>query len=329
MNRERYIRLRRDDWAQYEKLLHRLQYTREGQWLAKDVSLMARLYRSICFDLSLVQSREWGSQLEDYLNQLVARGHNFLYRSPRGSVLPSVSFLTTGFPRLLRRHFYALMLSTLLFAGPLLACTFLAAVFPEQTAYLVDQEVLQQSIEMFSPSEYRRDGQNFFSERSYMFGFYVNNNTGIAFRAFSLGALAGLGTAYVLVSNGISIGLTQGSMLAVGGQTRNNFFSFVITHGALELTAIVIAGAAGFVLAQGIVVPGNRSRLDALQYSGRQALRIALGAGAMLLAAAFVEAYFSPSQIPPAAKYLTGAVTWALVLSWLAFSGRGGSSDES
>ena len=187
----------------------------------------------------------------------------------------------------------------------------------------MDREVLEQAKKMYSTSLYTQESPEFLGQRSYMFGFYVNNNVGIAFRAFSLGALAGIGTGLVLLSNGISIGLVQGYMLFEGGNTANNFFSFVITHGSFELTAIVIAGAAGLVLARGIVFPESRTRMQSLQHHGRIAIRLALGAGAMLVVAAVIEGYFSPAPIGSAIKYFTGTLAWIAVIAWLSLAGRG------
>ena len=111
-------------------------------------------------------------------------------------------------------------------------------------------------------------------------------------------------------------------MLAAGEPASTNFSSFVITHGSFELTAIVIAGAAGFVLAQGLLMPGERTRLDSLRFHGRESLLMALGAGAMLVLAAVIEGYFSPLPIVPAIKYLVGSLSWLMVICWLALAGR-------
>ena len=72
MNRERFIRQRRADWQQFESLISNLRGRRQRTWGSQDISNLSRLYRSICYDLSLVQSREWGARLEQYLNDLVA-----------------------------------------------------------------------------------------------------------------------------------------------------------------------------------------------------------------------------------------------------------------
>lgn len=322
MNRERFIRDRRSDWGRFEQLLGVLQSLPERQWQAVQVAELARLYRSICYDLSLVQSREWGSRLEEYLNDLVAGGHNCLYRTPPTSLAAVLEFIAIGFPCLLRRRWRAFALSAAMFLVPFVVATAVGVFRPDLAMLVAGEEELQKATESYSRELYSATDERYTGERSFMFGFYVNNNTGIAFQAFALGALAGIGTCYVLLSNGITIGLVQGAMLSAGGATAVNFTSFVITHGSLELTAIVISGAAGFVLAQSLLLPGERTRMESLRHHGLESLQLALGAGVMLFGAALLEGYFSPLPIAPVFKYTAGAMAWLLVGLWLGLAGR-------
>ena len=68
MNRDRFLRQRANDWRRFEKLVYEMKRKRVARWNSHDVTELSKLYRSICYDLSLVQSREWGAQLERYLN---------------------------------------------------------------------------------------------------------------------------------------------------------------------------------------------------------------------------------------------------------------------
>ncbi len=322
MNRERFIKERRQDWQRFESLALKFQKTRQQKWNSAEVAELSRLYRSICYDLSLVQSREWGARLEQYLNDLVAQGHNCLYRSAPKSLSGIWTFFSVGFPSLLRRRYVAFWLAFALFTVPLIVSTVLAIARPEIAETVVGNEEIQQAVEMYSSDLYHDTDLSYFKQRSGMFGFYLSNNTGIAFRAYAAGALAGVGTCLVLLSNGISIGMTQGAILGAGEPATTNFTSFVITHGAFELTAIIIAGAAGLVLAQGIVMPGNRTRIDSLRHHGKESLQLALGAGLMLFIAAIIEGYFSPLAIPAFSKYLVGTICWVAVIAYFLLAGR-------
>lgn len=328
MNRERFIRQRRSDWQRFETLVSRLRATRQRKWASRDVADLSRLYRSICYDLSLVQSREWGSRLEQYLNDLVAQGHNALYRSAPKSLSVIWDFFAYDFPRTFRRRIGAFSLALALFLIPFLVSTWVGWRRPEVAEMIAGKESLEAASQNFGEELYSDMDAKYAGQRSAMAGFYVKNNTGIAFQAYALGAFIGLGTCFILLSNGISIGMVTGYILAAGPPTTKNFFSFVISHGSFELTAIVISGGGGFVLAHGILFPGQRTRMDSLRHHGLESLKLALGAGAMLAIAALLEGYFSPLPIPASIKYVVGSCLWLLVISYLSFAGRGGSANE-
>ena len=328
VNRERFIRQRRSDWQRFEAMVSRLRGMRQSTWASRDVADLSKLYRSICYDLSLVQSREWGNRLELYLNDLVAQGHNALYRSAPRSLSVIWNFFAYDFPRTFRRRIGAFSLALALFLIPFLASTIVGWYRPEIAEMIAGKESLEQASQNFGQELYTDMDAEYAGQRSEMAGFYVKNNTGIAFQAYALGAFIGLGTCFILLSNGISIGMVTGYILSAGQPTTENFFSFVISHGSFELTAIVISGGGGFVLAHGILFPGQRTRIDSLRYHGVESLKLALGAGAMLAIAAMLEGYFSPLPIAPMIKYAVGTCLWLLVIAYLAFAGRGGPANE-
>jgi uncharacterized membrane protein SpoIIM required for sporulation len=155
-----------------------------------------------------------------------------------------------------------------------------------------------------------------------MFGYYIMNNVSIGLRTFASGLLFGVGSIIVLITNGLFIGSIAGHLQAVGH--GDPFWRFVAGHSAPELTAIVLAGAAGLQLGLALVAPGRRRRVDALIEAGRIGARMCLGIFAMLVFAAFVEAFWSSiGWIPALVKYAVGATLWVIVLVWLAFGGRG------
>jgi len=154
----------------------------------------------------------------------------------------------------------------------------------------------------------------------------VNNNVGIALRCFALGIFGGLGSAFYLVDNGLSIGAVLGYVSSQGA--ASNILTFIVGHGSLELTAIVLAGGAGLSLGWSIVSPGNRTRAASLQAAGRDVAVIAFGAAVMLLMAAGIEAFWSGSSVPSSVKRVVGAVLWSIVISYLVFVGRRTRTEE-
>lgn len=321
MNRERFIRQRRGDWQQFETLVNEMRGKRLRKWSGKDITRLSSLYRSVCYDLSLVQSREWGSRLEQYLNDLVAQGHNCLYRSPPRSIHLVLEFISDGFPSLLRERAAFFFVALALFVVPFLVAMIVAAVDPVRAEQLTDKATLQHASESYSRKFYDEMDRRYGEERTVMAGFYVKHNIGIAFQCFSRGVLFGIGAILTLLFNGISLGAITGYLISQG--LGNNFFSFAISHGSFELTAIVVSGAAGLLLGWGMVHPGQYSRLESLRIHGLDAVKLACGAGFMLAVAALIEGYFSPSPLPDIVKYVVGTLLWVLVILYLRFGGRG------
>ena len=146
-----------------------------------------------------------------------------------------------------------------------------------------------------------------------MFGFYIKNNIGIAFQCYATGVAFGLGCLFFLLYNGAFGGGIAGYITARGH--AETFYSFIATHSAFELTAIVLSGAAGLRLGHAMLLPGRQTRVEALRSAGRDTSVIITGVAAMLLIAAAIEAFWSSAPwISPLGKYIGAAFCWSLVL---------------
>jgi uncharacterized membrane protein SpoIIM required for sporulation len=170
------------------------------------------------------------------------------------------------------------------------------------------------------PRLVREEGRLVGAAAILMFGYYIRNNISIAFRTFAGGILGGVGSIFFLVYNGLVIGTVMGHIRQMGYGGR--FFPFVIGHGAFELTAIVLAGAAGLRMGLALLSPGRVSRGQALLLAGRTSLRMLYGAAAMLVLAAFLEAFWSPLSQPAGTKYGVGIILWGYVFSYFLLAGR-------
>ncbi|MFN9718905.1 MAG: hypothetical protein ACK58L_09445, partial [Planctomycetota bacterium] len=165
MNRERFIRDRRADWRTFESLVSQLKNSSQKRWASQDVANLSRLYRSICYDLSLVQSREWGARLEQYLNDLVAQGHNCLYRTPPRSLSSVAEFFAFGFPRLLRKKWVAFLIAFVLFAGPLMICTWLGHSRPDVAEFIAGKETIDAALDSYGRDLYTETDERYSRER--------------------------------------------------------------------------------------------------------------------------------------------------------------------
>jgi uncharacterized membrane protein SpoIIM required for sporulation len=211
-------------------------------------------------------------------------------------------------------------LSVLLFGGPLFAIGLLVYFRPELILSLVDAKTAASFEEMYTQSDAvgrtRDAGGDWI-----MFGYYIRHNIGIAFQCFAGGLFAGVGTIFYLAYNGAVIGGVAGYVTEKG--LGEAFYSFVVTHGAFELTAIVLAGAAGLKLGHSLVAPGRRSRADSLVAAAQECVVLVYGVTAMLIVAAAVEAFWSSARwLPSTVKYSAAAVCWLGVIAYLALQGR-------
>lgn len=332
MNRGQYLAQRRPAWQEFEKLLAAASQRGWKPVDAEQAERFSQLYREVCHDLSLVQSRGWGQRLTRYLNGLVSRGHNSFYSTdpfPWGAI---GRFLGMGFPRLFRRNISYFVAACLLFFGPFAVTWAVVQRDPDLALRVVPLEQLQMAQAMYPKVDPAEAGSSFkgaserLDSRNEMAGFYTKHNAGIAFDCFGRGVAFGLGTIYTLLFNGIFLGTTFGYLVGTGHGTR--LLLFAISHGSFELVAIAVAGAAGLMLGDSLLRPGQRTRLESLRDRGLEAVQLALGAGVMLFVAALIEAYWSPSDIPDALKVSGGVCLWLLVIVYLSTAGRWEAVDE-
>lgn len=281
----------------------------------------AALFRKVCHFHALAQERHYSSFLVDHLDNLVTRAHQQLYRRKHPVMHPLMQFVVTDFPALVRAEKHAVLWATVLFLAPLLLFFVAAQLAPElvYTVLAPDQTADMES--MYDPAN-KILGKARDSDTNWgMFGFYIYNNISVAFRTFASGLLLGVGSGFFLTYNGAMIGAVAAHLTNVGFTTT--FFSFVVGHGSFELTAIVLAGAAGLKLGYSLLVPGQLTRLESLKAASQIAIRLVYGVVLMLVIAAFIEAFWSSNNVfAPWQKYTVGGFLWAVVLGYLLFSGR-------
>lgn len=147
-------------------------------------------------------------------------------------------------------------------------------------------------------------------------GQVFTNNIRVALMAFAGGILFGAGTVVMLLYNGLVIGAVLG--LGIGAGNGAAMFQQVTAHGVLELSCIVVAGAAGMRMGWALVDPGNRPRGTALREEARAATEIVLGTAGWLVVAGLVEGFVTPAGNPLgvvlAIGFGLGMLFWGLVV---------------
>ena len=293
-----------------------------------EVSEFVAHYRELTTDLARLTTAARGREIDAlfYLSRLVAGGHNLLYRQ-RALVAGSVfEYVARTIPREIRRSARPILLAGLLFFGPMAAMWAVIASRPGMAADVLHPAMLDRAEQAANRSRadagYIDDPEVF---RPVFASGIVANNIQVTFAVFAFGMAAGAGTLLLLVTNGLMIGALAGLYQAYG--VLELLIKFVAPHGVLELTAITIAGGAGFLVGSAILLPGPQTRAEALVQKGRRAIRLIAGSTLMLIPAGIIEGLISPIPWWPLEwKLFVALVTGLLLLLYLT-RGRGGDAD--
>ena len=283
---------------------------------------IAQLYRQCCEHLALARERAYPVHLVARLEALAGRAHQRIYRRHDYGLAALRDLVLYDIPAAVRALRWHVLVALVVTALPMLAVGITTWRDPHFMLSVVGAAQARNFDQMYGPEAAEHLGRTS-GDDWHMFGFYIVNNIGIAFRCFACGLLFGVGSLLMLFYNGVLIGGAAGYLVARGDAGR--FFSFVVTHSAFELTAIVLAGAAGLRLGHALLAPGRNTRTAALRIAATQAVPVMYGVFVMLLVAASLEAFWSSAGwIEPGVKYGVGACCWTLVLAYLTLQGRGG-----
>ncbi|MGY6632050.1 MAG: stage II sporulation protein M [Wenzhouxiangella sp.] len=314
MNQRDFIQQRQARWDHFDRLLRRLGGQRDQTVSLADFPAE---YRRLCSDLALARSRGYSLGLVDALQRRVIDGHRYLYRPRNALSRELIQFIARDFPAQVRQEWRLTLWCTLLLFGPMIWLFAQIGSSPEFVYRVLSPETVDQVDAMYGGEEGLSRGAG---GDVMMFAFYIMNNIGVALRTFAGGLVFGLGSFFILLFNGVHIGAVAAHLSFAG--YNENFWTFVIGHGALELPAIVLAGVAGSRLGLALMFPGPYSRLASLRLASRGAVRLLYGVILMLFLAAGLEAFWSASPVPALGKYLIGGLLWLLVGLYFLLSGR-------
>lgn len=315
-----FERLYEKDWAALEAALDRPASAPVGVTALSGAKLTAA-YRRTCGHLAIARARAYPAHLVDRLERITDRCHQLIYRQRELGVAWLARIITRDFPVAVRAHGRYVAAATALFFVPAFVIGPLVYLRPELILSVVDPATAAEFQEMYSSSADSIGRLRTVDTDWMMFGHYIRNNIGVAFQCFAGGLFAGVGSAFFLAFNGAFGGAIAGYLTERGlGET---FYSFIVTHAAFELTAIVLSGAAGLRLGHALLAPGQQTRVQALVAAARQSVVLLYGVTAMLLIAAAVEAFWSSARwMPLQLKYGVAALCWVAVVAYLTLQGR-------
>jgi uncharacterized membrane protein SpoIIM required for sporulation len=309
-NLDEFVRERTPTWTELERLVEGAGNS-PARLGSAGVLRLGSCYRAVAADLAFARRRFPSDPIVGRLERLTQRGRHAVYNTS-GSRNTVLAFVTRGYWRRVRERPALLVIAVVCLALPTLLSGYWAWRDPGAASGLAPSAY--QSV-----TQPRPDGQDLgvsVDEQSDLAARIFTNNIQVSFLAFAGGILLGLGTLYLLIQNGIMLGAVAG--LAIGAGNGRPFFELVVAHGVLELSCIVVAGAAGLRLASAIVDPGTRPRMDALRTEARAAVEIVLGTAVWLVVAGLVEGFLTPAGKGLAVVLVVGlglgALFWGLIL---------------
>lgn len=282
MDMDAFTSVHRPQWERLNTL------ARKRRLSGNESDELLQLYQSVSGHLSLIRSVTAESALSASLSAILATART-RFTGARSNIFVDIArFFVIALPA----AFYRIRWLTLIIGAVFIAIASFFALWvtgnPDVQAALGTDAELQQLV--------NHDFVNYYSENpaASFAGAVWTNNAWIAAQCVAFG-ITGIFVPYQIFMNAENVGMTAGAMFAYG--KGDVFFSYILPHGLMELTAIFIAAAAGLRIFWAWVSPGPRTRLDSLALEGRSLMTVALGLVLVLLVSGLVEGFVTPSPL--------------------------------
>lgn len=268
-------------WQQFEQLLDRPEDA--------DPDALAEQFIQITDDLSYARTFYPNTNTEKYLNNLAARVHQQIYRNKKERRSRIFTFWTKEVPAIMYTQRLNLFISLLVFSVAVAIGVISAEKDPDYTRTILGDNYISMTthnIESGDPMAVYKDDDQFG-----MFMQIMLNNVRVAFIMLIAGLFTQLGPLYVIFQNGVMVGVFQYFFYKNGLMEESALTIWM--HGTIEMMSFIVEGAAGLALANSIYAPGSFSRGASFSQFGRNAIKIAVAAVPLIVAAAFIESFIT------------------------------------
>jgi uncharacterized membrane protein SpoIIM required for sporulation len=312
MDLDRYVTLNRPQWQRLADLTKEVR-RRPKALSPSEVDEFIGLYRRVSSQLSFARSHYQDPTLTAELNHTIGMANAALYQRTASPIAGLRRFFSVSFPAAVWHLRRTISVAALLFFVPAIV----VAVWLSSSERALDVA----APEATRAAYVNEDFENYYSsEPASQFATEVLiNNIQVSFLAFALGAFLCIGTVYVLVFNGFVLGGAWAVFIVAGQQSK--FFGLILPHGLLEITSILVAGAAGLSMGWAIISPGDRTRAAAFTAEARRSIVIVLGLMLAFIVAGLIEGFITPG-LSTAPRVTIGVVVELLFVSYVVAFGR-------
>lgn len=308
MSLETFIAEKSTCWQEFENLLKKKQRLLH-KMSTLEVERLGALYRQVTSDLAIAQRDHPSERVTLYLNQLSAKGHSIVYQGQPMEWRAIFHFYLWGFPQAYREILPYTIVSFLISLVSGLLFYFLTLANPGIAEHYLSPDMIAtiQQHQMWTNIDA--------PVRSIAASGIMSNNIQVAITAFAYGITFGIGTIWVLFNNGIMLGIVAAYCQIYGLSLP--LWTFVVSHGFIELSVIFMAGGAGLMLGDSILRPGLLSRGESLYQAALKSIKILFGGATLLVISGIIEGFLSPSGVPAVFKLVFGLTTGVLLYSYL------------
>ncbi|MEI6866338.1 stage II sporulation protein M [Flavicella sp.] len=273
-----FIRQNKDKWLRFENIINKNNSNPDE---------LTKLYLHLINDLAYAQTYYKKSKLVIYLNDLTIKLFQKIYKTKRQDTNQFFFFFRTEVPLLLYKYRRYILYSFIIFSVSLLIGV-VSAMHQESFVRLIlgDHYVNEtlNNIENGNPTAVYKSGSNWGSFIGITF-----NNLRVGLSCFAFGVTGGIGTCYFLLQNGIMLGSFQYFFEQQGVFWQS--VKGIWIHGAMEIFAIVIEGAAGLILGASILFPKTLDRITSFKNGLRESIKIVIATMPFTFAAGLLEGY--------------------------------------
>lgn len=304
MREVRFIQQNEARWKRFEKLLRQNRVQNPDQ--------LADLYIELSDDLAYAQSHYPGSQTERYLNQLAVNVHDTIHQTRKEEVSRFIRFWAQELPHIYRSYRKEIGYSFVVFTIAICIGYLSQSADTDFVRAILGDSYVNMTLNNIESG----DPMAVYSSQREMEMFLgiTFNNIRVSFFAFVFGMFTAIGTGYILLTNGIMIG----SFLQFFNQydLLTESLKVVFIHGTLELSAIIVAGAAGIVLGNSFLFPGTYTRGRSFIRGARDGVKMIVGLIPVFIIAGLLEGFVTRHTGMPLALSLGIIGSSALFVVW-------------
>lgn len=307
---DNFIERRKNSWKQLEDMLDQAQSLNGMKRFTRhEVRELGRSYRRTATDLAIARVESRDQRLVSYLNNLVIKSHGMIYRTKSEGPRAVLNFYLHLFPAIFRKTYRYTLAVFLLFVSISL-CSFIATWRNDDFADFANAGGIIYEIKAGN-----KWWEKLNKEAPVGAAGIIANNIGVGIFVFAMSIFPVVGTLKTLMPTALQFGAIIALVIKYGWTLT--LFEFVAGHAVLEFTAIFIAGGAGLMIGMALLVPGERTRGEALIENGTTAIKLMAGCFPLFLIAGCIEGFISPLPIHYGYRFAVSAATAITLTAYL------------